>query len=281
MRRILLVIIVIAVAGAWLFWQDWSNLRDTAMRYIENGELTTFQARYTAEAILEEHRAELLLNPQYTLQETFIRYQPYLLIDAKYVPADRKTVEGIALWGLCDGEMVLDTDSWEQTHGFADAIEAGATRSDFKVLFALAKRGGSSTLEQLQNDLHLEPEALKPWLDSVQQKHLVIPLGREMQLHFQNPKLLVLPQTKIKQTFVSKEYHHGECLSRRYSRNQIEKNAQAAFGSNFTIRNSSEVYLPVYGISVLNPDKSVTTTYWNAVNGKRLTAMLSGFPILP
>ena len=56
------------------------------------------------------------------------------------------------------------------------------------------------------------------------------------------------------------------------SSSQIQKIAKAAFGDDFTVRNTTEVYLPVYSIEVLNPDGSTFTTYWNALTGDRMTS---------
>jgi len=41
-------------------------------------------------------------------------------------------------------------------------------------------------------------------------------------------------------------------------------------GKDFAIRKTTEIFLPVYSIVVQNPDGSQMTTYWNALNGKRL-----------
>lgn len=271
MKRIVLLLVIAGLAGGgWWLWNDGGQFRDSLMQYVENGELVTLEARFTPDHIMEKHQKELLPDAQHSFQEPSLKYYPYLLIEAKYTLADKKTREGFILWGLVDGEMVLDAETWDKTHGFADAINANASRTDFKVMHALAKNNGSCSREQLQKELHLEAETLEPWVDSVTQKHLVVQNGHELQLHFQNPKILVVPQTKIKQALVSKSYQSSQCVSKKYSRSQIERIAQAAFGPSFTIRNVSEAYLPVYGISVLNPDNSVYVSFWNAVNGERI-----------
>lgn len=272
MRRIALLILIVAIAGGgWWLWNESAILRDTFLQYVENGELTTLEARYTPEHVMEKRRKELLPDSQHAYQDPVLKFYPHLLIEAKYTMPDKKTREGLILWGLVDGEMVLDGETWEMTHGFADAIDANASRADFKVMYALARNNGSCTREQMQKELHLDSDTLDPWIESVSQKHLVVQNGNEFQLHFQNPKILVTPQTKLKQALVSKSYQYSQCVGRKYSRVQVEKVAQAAFGPSFTIRNVSEVFLPVYGISVLNPDGSVHTTYWNAINGERHT----------
>ena len=191
-------------------------------------------------------------------------------MEVKYIQPDKKTREGVVLWSMVDGEMVLNTDTWEKTHGFEDAINADASRTDYKLMNVLAKNKGSVSIDELQKELNVEPDTLEPWVESAVEKHLVILKGNQLHLHFQNPKILVTPQTKINQWLVTKPYNHAQRIAKQYSQSQIEKNARAAFGTDFTIRNSQEVFLPVYSIEVLNPDGSVMTSYWNALNGQRI-----------
>lgn len=259
---------VIALGGWWL-WEN-EHTRNLLSQYVENGDFTTLEARYTVEQIMEQHRSELIGNTARTYYATDLKYHPYLLMDVKYALPDRKTREGVVLWSLVDGEMVLNTESWEKTHGFEDTINGDANPDDFKILNALAKNGGKLTREQLQKTLNIDHDAIEPLLASVKQKHLVLLSGNEVQLHFQNPKISVTPQTKITQWLVSKPYNHAQKVSRKYSPAQVKKIAKAAFGSEFTIRHVQEVYLPVYRIDVSNPDGSILTSYWNALNGKRI-----------
>lgn len=268
-RLLVVIVIAAAIGGSWWLWNNHHQFRDTIEHYVENGEFMTLEARYTADAIMDSHRKELLVDDQYTFQEPTLKFYPYLLIQAKYVQSDKKTREGAVLWSLTDGEMVLDTETWEKTHGFEDAINAGATRNDFKIMHALAKNG-TLTRTQLQNELHLEADIFSPWIESAADKHLIIVSGDEVQLHLQNPKILVIPQTKIKQAFVTKPNSRTQRTDKQYSRNQIEKIVQAAFGPTFTIRKMTEVFLPVYSISVLNPDGSVLTSNWNALTGQQI-----------
>lgn len=270
-RSIYIILLLVCLgAGGWWFSNSQSNVRDAIDQYVGNGELLTFKARYTADQIMEKQRHTLLADNQHTFREPVVKFYPYLLIETKYAYPDKKTREGIMLWGLVDGEIVLDTESWEQTHGFEDAIVANASTNDFKVMKALAKHQKGLTRDQLQNELHLDEETLNPWLNSARQKQLVVLTGDEFQLHFQDPKILVYPQTKIKEDFVTKPYHYSQCVSRKYSRGQVEKTAEAAFGSALTLRNVSEVFLPVHCLEVLNPDGSVLTSYWNALTGQRI-----------
>ena len=256
--------------GGWWFWNHNQQLRDVVDQYIENGEFLTLEARYTPERIMEAHKKELLPDPQHAFQEPILKFYPYLLIDTKFVQPDRKTREGFLLWCLTDGEMLLDTDTWEKTHGFEDAINAHATRSDFKIMNALAKNGSPLSLEELQKDLHVETEMLSPWIEGAIDKHLIIRSGNEVQLHFQNPKIYVIPQTKIKQEFVSKPVSQSQRSAKRYSRSQVERIANAAFGPTFTIRSVREIYLPVFSIIVQNPDGTTHTSLWNAITGQRI-----------
>ena len=91
-----------------------------------------------------------------------------------------------------------------------------------------------------------------------------------MQLHFENPKILVVPQTKIKQHLVSKPQGEAQKAPRSYSKKQIIAVTQAAFGSDFKIRKEQEVFLPVYSLEILNKDGSIQLSEWNALTGQRI-----------
>lgn len=271
MQRLKLLILMVAVGlGGWWIWNNQPEVRAVVEQYVDNSELLTLEARYTPEQLMTQHRKELLADAQHTFLDPVLKFYPYLLIEAKYVQPDKKTREGFVLWGLVDGEMVIDTETWEKTHGFEDALVADASRNNFKILYALAKNGGILTRDELQKELHLEADTLEPWIDDVVQKHLVIETGHELQLHLQNPKIIVTPQTKIKQTFVTKPSNQAQRMAKKYSRSQVERIAKAAFGPAFTIRNVSEVLLPAYSLSVQNPDGTTFTSHWNAINGQQI-----------
>lgn len=258
-----------AVGAIYFAWND-ANLKGVVGQYIENGDVLTLEARFTPEQIMSSYRHELLADSQHTFQEPSLKFAPYLLIEAKYTLPSKKTKEGIILWGMVDGEMVLNTETWEKTHGFRDSLLNDANRNDFKIMNALAKNGGILSREDLQKELHLEIETMEPWIESAKNKHLIIQKGNQLQLHFQDPKILVPPQTKIDQWLVTKPYNHAQRIPKQFSQKQIQKIAQAAFGSDFTIRTIKEVALPIYNINVLNPDGSVHSSFWNALNGQRL-----------
>lgn len=265
-----ILLILALAAGGWWLWDYSDEWKSRLFSYIENGEILTLESKYTPEQIMEAHRKELLgNNGKRTFQEPVSKYYPYLLLDVKYTE-DKKSREGFLLWSLTDGEMVLNTENWESTHGFKDCLECEATRTDFKILQALARHSGSLSVEDLQKDLHVDRELLDPWLESTKAKHLVVQKGNLVQLHFENPRLLVIPQTQIRQHLVSKPIQNGQRGARTFSRSQIVKIAKAAFGDDFTIRSEKEVFLPVYSLSVLNPDNSIHTSDWNAITGQKI-----------
>lgn len=276
MRKLMVISVAAAlVVGASYFLSHHDQFTSFVHQYVENGEFVTLKARYTPEQIMEAHQKELLVDNHHSFQEPGLRYHPYILMDVKYAIQDKKSREGVMLWGLVDGEMVLNTDTWEKTHGFEDAINAEATRNDFKVMYALAKHNGSTSFDQLQKDLHVEKEMLQALLESALAKHLIVQKGNVVQLHFQDPMLPSQPETKFNDWFVKKPYNHAQKVSSQYSKNQIQKAAQAAFGDNFAIRRTTEVFLPVYNIEVLNPDGSTSTTYWNALTGQKIPQLYS------
>lgn len=263
-------ILAIAGLGIWLAYQYQDQITDSVGQYVENSDMMTLEARYSADQIMEAHKKELLTDSQKSYQNSELQFYPYALLEVKYTDKDHKPKEGVILWGLVDGEMVINTETWEKSHGFEDAINAHATRNDFKIINALAKNKGSLTHDQLLQELHLEADVVDPWVESTISKHLVVKKGAELKLHFQNPKIPGVPATKINQWLVTKPYNNVQKVGKKYSKGQIEKNAKAAFGSDFSIRNITEVFLPVYSIEVLNGDGSILTSYWNALSGQRI-----------
>ena len=66
------------------------------------------------------------------------------------------------------------------------------------------------------------------------------------------------------------QFRDANRIARHYSLAQIERLTRAAFGNDFVIRKTSDIYLPVHCIVVQNPDGSIHTSHWNALNGKEL-----------
>lgn len=273
MRPVLLLIflLVIGLGGFW-GWNFAPGVRNKVEEFLGADTFQTLEVRYSAESIMEAHRLELLSDQSHVFLEPTLKFVPYLLMDVKYTRSQDKTGEGIILWGLVDGEMVVNTSTWERTHGFTDCIAANASRQEFKVMNALASRGGAWDRDGLSKFLNIENNILDSWIDSCRKKSLIVQTGNTFRLHLQNQKLMVIPETKLEHWLVTKPAKKAIRVKKRYRASQIENIAQAAFGHDFAIRKTAEIFLPVYSIVVQNPDGTQMTSYWNALNGKRLSA---------
>lgn len=272
MRPIVLLIalIVLGLGGFWS-WTYFPGFRSKTEELLSSSTFQTLEVRYSAESIMETHRRELLKDSDHVFLEPTLKFVPYLLMDVKYIRSHDKTGEGIILWGLVDGEMVINTSTWEKTHGFTDCIASNASRQEFKIINALASRGGTWDRDGLSKFLNIENNILDTWIDTCRKKSLIVQSGNTYRLHLQNPKLQVIPETKLEHWLVTKPTKHAFRVKKRYRPSQIETISRAAFGNDFAIRKTSEIFLPVYCIVVQNPDGSQMTTYWNALNGKRFT----------
>lgn len=269
---LIVFLVSLVIGGCWL-WQsaEMANWKDRVLQYVDNRDIVTLEAQFTPEQIIEKNRKNLFGNDKKTLQNTLVKYYPYLLLDVKY-PENSKTREGVLLWGLADGEMILNTDSWESTHGFRDCLECHAKTSDFKVIQTLARQPGGTPIENLQKELHVEREILDTWVKGAKQKGLILEKGNLLYLHFENPKILVTPHTKINRHLVSKPFGDAQKSPRNFSKNQIMEITQAAFGTDLKVRDEQEIFLPVFSFEILNPDGSLQISEWNALTGQ---------PILP
>lgn len=270
MRRFLLVLLFAAIGGgAFWSWKNSTLAKEKVLEILHGSTFQTLEVRYSADAIMQLHKKELLKDESHTFLAPSLQFLPYLLLDVKYSQSQNKTSEGVILWGLVDGEMVLNTQTWEKTHGFTDCIASNTTRQEFQVLNALSSQGGAWDRQGLSQFLHVENHILDQWIKSCQKKSLVVQSGNSYRLHLENPKLRVIPETRLDHFLVTKPTKYAHRIKKRYRPTQIETIAKAAFGLEFAIRKTTEVFLPVYSIVVQNPDGSRRTTYWNALNGKQ------------
>ncbi|MBS0624757.1 MAG: hypothetical protein JSS32_01755 [Verrucomicrobia bacterium] len=272
MRNVILIFIcLVAAVGSFWAWNSMPRFRSRLEDVVSTGSFQTLEVRYSAENIMDMHRKELLKDSDHIFLEPALKFVPYLLMEVKYTRNLDKTGEGVILWGLLDGEMVINTSTWEKTHGFTDCLASNATRQEFRIINALAARGGAWDRDGLSHFLNIENNILDNWIDGCRKKSLIVQNGNVYRLHLQNPKLQVIPETKLEQWLVTKSTKNAIRVKRRYRPAQIENIAKAAFGGDFAIRKSTEVFLPVYSIVVQNPDGTQMTTYWNALNGKRMS----------
>ena len=270
--RLVTALIISLFAGLAIFWMwiNYPSVRNKSLDVLQSKKFKTLEVRYSAESIMEAHKKDLLKDQEHTYLEPRLIFHPYLLMEVKYSSSHDKTGEGLILWSMVDGEMVINTNSWEKTHGFTDCIQAGADRDDFKIINALAANSGFMDRETLQRTLNVENTTLDTWLEACRKKSLIVQSGNNYRLHFQNPIMQVSPETKLDQWLVTKKLRSASKVSQKFRASQIEHTARSAFGGDFAIRKTTEVFIPVYSITVQNPDGSVMTTFWNALNGKKL-----------
>ena len=253
--------------GGWQAWDSFPIVREFVQKHTGFGQFYTLEAHFSSQQIMEESQNSLIKTTEHSYLSPSLEFHPYLLMEVKFTH-ENKTNEGIILWSQRDGEMVVDTRTWEKTHGFEDCINSKATKTDFKILNALSKHKGIASKSQLMNTLYVENDVLEHWLQSCLNKHLIVKTDNKYRLHFESPRLNVAPETRMYQRLVTKQYQGAERMPSQYSESDIRRIAQAAFGNDFAVRKITEVFLPVYNIKVKNPDGSIHTSHWNALNGK-------------
>ncbi|MDN3504993.1 MAG: hypothetical protein P0S95_05415 [Rhabdochlamydiaceae bacterium] len=272
MKRIVSLLLLFSIAASgWWFDKIHPEYRTLVVDFLSPDNFHTLEIKYTAEQIMDTHTFALLKSDEHKYLDSEIKYYPYLLMEVKYAQDKLHTNKGVILWDMIDGEMVVNEQNWEKTSGFGDCIKAKVQKSEFKILNLLAQRGGTMDREHLSRHLLVENEILDSWIESCRKKKLVVQSGNDYRLHMNSPKMYVTPETTLDDKLVTKTFHKGGRLSRRFSQNEIKGIAQSAFGADFVINKSTKVYLPVCAITVENPDGSLHTSYWNTLNGKELS----------
>lgn len=274
MKTFLTCIICLVVGyQIWVKNPTTSDIRSSLVSLLNLNHFNTLEVRYNSTQIMENYRKTLFKDNKSRYLDPILEYYPYLLMEVKYTTSDNRTHESIILWDLTDGEMVTNTKNWEKTHGFGDCMSVDTTPQEFNILNVLIKKGGSSDKETLSKDLNINQNILDLWISSCQRKKLIIQTDDRYYLHFQNPRLKIIPETRTEGKLMTKSLKEIPRLQRRYSASQVKKIACAAFSQNFAIRKTTEVYLPVYSIVVQEPDGSTHTSYWNALNGKKISSL--------
>lgn len=259
-----------ACYGLWWFSETKPEVRTKLEEILNTGSFHTLEVRYSAGQIMETNRKKLLKDNRHRYLEPTMKFYPYVLMEVKYTISNKKTKEGLVLWDLNDGEMVINTKDWKKTHGLGDCILAGTDRHEFRIINALASKGGSADRKTLSNLLHVENEVLDAWIEGCRNKRLIVQSGNRYRLHLEKPLIQTLPVTRIDERLVTKPHRNAERVPNRYSLSQVEKLSRAAFGNDFAIRKTMDLYLPIHCIVVQNPDGSIHTSHWNALNGKQM-----------
>lgn len=274
MLRGLFSLITLAAAiagGGWWLWNHNPVVENFVDKYIQQGQFPTLEMRYTAENIMELNGKTLLQDSHHKFSAAGLHFYPYLLLEVKY-SREAQTGEGMILWGLADGEMVINTETWERSHGFKDCINAQTTRDEFKLINALSYNNNRCDRARLLQVLRMEEDTLDGLINSLRKKKIIVQTGNDYRLHFDSPKLNLVPATTMAQSLVTRlQSDAATRIPKLYSAAQIKQIAQSAFGADFAIRAEREVFLPVHRIVVENPDGTLYTTYWNSLNGKQMS----------
>jgi hypothetical protein len=275
--RILSTIITLAGLGYGAYWISENKpelkkeITEYASDFINSGEFKTLEPRYTSDQIMAMHKGELLKSDQHKFLKSKTQYSPYLLMEVKYTKKGNETGEGIILWDLLDGEMVINSNRWDKTHGYSDCIRSNIDQNEFRVINALALHGGTLDRESLVRVLQIENDVLGRWLNTCRKKKLIVQAGSFYRLHLDTPRLAMQPETVIDERIVTKPYKSAERMGKKFSHSQIKKIAEASFGQDFAVKHTLDIYLPIHSIIVENPDGSIHTSYWNAINGQELS----------
>lgn len=269
-KLFILSLLLLFGAGGYMAWQHRDNLPGALDFSLADDSITTFELAYSPEQLMQKNKSDLLRTGEHAFGKAYVQFIPLLLMNVKYTQDAKTTQEAECLWNLQTGEMILDTSTFETTHGFEDCINSKASQEDFRILQAILRKGGAISKEQLAQELGLDSDELGTRLDLLRKKHLIVQKLETITLHFQNPLLKVMPKTKITQSLVQKVAAKSSQASARYSKDEVQKVAKAAFGQDFAIRSSQEVYVPIVGLEVLNPDGSTLKVFYNGITGKKM-----------
>ena len=277
MRFLYFIVLVAFIGfGSWWLFNNNTAVKQFVGEIGNDDQFLALEVRYSPDQIMEQNQEELLQTRHDEYGHPALTFHPYLLMEVKLNSPQRKQREGIMLWNLTNGELILDTNTWEATKGFSNVLSAGGEGHDVKVVKTLSERSNGMTREELMKALRIDADTFDDWIESAREKKLVIQRGNTFRLFNPQLHLQVTPQTRIHQWLVTKPYGHAKRAAKRYDEEQVQEMALAAFGPELKIRETKQVYLPVYSIPVKGRRGSVSTSQWNALNGQRMSPTAVG-----
>ncbi len=264
----LIVLATLCVGVFWLF-DTYPDFKEKVLEKLPKPSCIAFEKRFSSEQILDNERFSLLSHQKLKQSQITLKFYPLLLMEVKFTSPDHSTHEGVILWDLIDGEMVIDADSWKKTHGFADCIQAHTNRYEYQIIKAIIENHNQIHREVLNQLVNIDPLLIEKWLKRCVKKKLVVCHKKTYRVHIQNPRFSFVPMTKIAMPLATRNYRNVERSKKYFSSVQIIQTAKAAFGNDFAIRRSYDVHLPIYSFSMQNRDGSIQIVYYNALNGQR------------
>lgn len=250
------------VAGAYFWTEAPLQWKDQLLEWLPSYEVSCLEVRYSPEQVLQKHQAKVCENGC-SYDEASLELYPYLLMDVKYLKGT-SSYEGKLLWSLTDGEIVLNTRAWQTSHGYDDCLMAHTSREEMRIINALSQHGGQLDRQRLLEYLKHDSAHVDQWLEKCHKKQLIIQTGNLWKLHMQNPNFCIEPVTQIKETLVQRSLSGAKIMNGRYRISQITELAKAAFGSDFAIKRSQEIYIPIYCLNFKHADGSRSTMRVNA-----------------
>lgn len=177
--RLLYTLFTLAVGGYGLYWLTDKNpdLKQKAEEILDFRTTNALETRFDAAQVMEIHQKQLLKEKGSRFLTPELKFFPHLLLEVKYSDSKGRTKESLMLWDLTEGEMVLDSKTWEKTHGFADCILSHAQLLEFKILQTLAEKGGNCDISVLHEKLQIEIPLLEAILQGCIKKNLLLQTG--------------------------------------------------------------------------------------------------------
>lgn len=268
--RLLYTLFTLAVGGYGIYWatDKHPELKSKLEELVDLRTTNALELRYDAQQVMDHHNRELLKEKGARFLEPELKFFPHLLMEVKFCDLAQNTREGLILWDMTDGEMVIDTKTWEKTHGFADCMGVRAQEHELKVLNALAANGGSANETLLQQTLGVDLPVLEIMLSGCHKKNLILKSAKgQWRIHLENPRLRIIAETIWHEQLTTRPQKHAQRAKGHFRQGQIEKMAKLAFGEHFSIRKSTQIFLPIHRIVVQDPDGVIRTHHFNAVNG--------------
>ncbi|WP_213358129.1 hypothetical protein [Chlamydiifrater phoenicopteri] len=244
-----------------------------AKRLVGSEQIFIIERSYSPEQVIENFKNR---NQDLYLEQCFF---PYLLLKARYQRenpsrnGDYEILEGALLWSLVNGEVVMDTETWNCSQGFRECLISKADKHDMLIMQTLIALGGSANKEYLIERLSTRNFHVAKSIKNCHRKKLIFVQGDRVGIPFRKFQPLNNCMMTMNRSLVSLIKPKGAIMiSERHSEDDVRSLASKVFGKNFYVIDMQKVFVPAYKITTKGIDGSQRIEYINAINGKRLEA---------
>ncbi|MCK5787866.1 MAG: hypothetical protein KAH32_02615 [Chlamydiia bacterium] len=124
----------------------------------------------------------------------FTAYYPHLLVYVRHFDANKTPHDLVQIWDMSDCEIVLNTETWQKTHGIEDLNASCRQENAYRIAEALS-RAGKATTKELSDSTGIPTQKIYQAMSSDKNSRVFINNKNIMSMSIPHSSLPEVPHT--------------------------------------------------------------------------------------